>query len=66
MDIKFKLSTYYSDLLNQISILSPETIQEYKNINCKDKNIFEVFEYIKKLTYFNINRIKNLRSCFKN
>ena len=50
MDIKFKLSTYYSDLLNQISEYSQEKIKEYKNINCKDRNIFEIFEYIKKLT----------------
>ena len=49
MDIKLKLSTYYFDLLNQISNYSPE-IKEYKNINCNEIDISELFEYIKHLT----------------
>ena len=50
MDIKFKLSTYYSDLLNQISQYSVEKAKEYRNINCKETNLSELFEYIKHLT----------------
>ena len=50
MDIKFKLSTYYSELLNQISQLSSERIKEYKDINIKEKSLLKILEYIKNLT----------------
>ena len=50
MDIKFKLSTYYSELLNQISEFSSERIKEYKKVNIKEKSSIKILEYIKDLT----------------
>ena len=66
MDIKFKLTTYYSDLLKQISEYSSEKVKEYKKIICKDKNISELFEYIKHLTSLLIElKISNFSSNYK-
>ena len=50
MDIKFKLSAYYSELLNQISEFSSERIKEYKKVNIKEKSSIKILEYIKDLT----------------
>ena len=66
MDIKFKLTTYYSNLLKQISEYSSEKVKEYKKINCKDRNISELFEYIKHLTSLLIElKISNFSSNYK-
>ena len=66
MDIKFKLITYYSDLLKQISEYSSEKVKEYKKIICKDKNISELFEYIKHLTSLLIElKISNFSSNYE-
>ena len=65
--MKFKLSSYYSKLLNQISKYSSEKIEEYKNINLKNKTNLELFEYIKDLISILIeSKISEVTSNIKN
>ena len=67
MDIKFKLSSYYSKLLNQISKYSSEKTEKYKNINLKNKTNLELFEYIKDLISILIeSKILEVTSINKN
>ena len=67
MDIKLKLSSYYSDLLNQISSFSSEKSKEYKLINYKNIDSLKLFEHIKNMIKLLIElKISEVTSNMKN
>ena len=49
MDIKYKLSDYYTYLINQISKYSTKNTEIYQKINVDELSSLDIFEHIKRL-----------------